>query len=248
MPMMIMLLSRIFRIIIYKMRLTRIVLFLFILIMSSVVPRIVYSEEVIINIKEFEFDPKGLKISVNLENTLPKDRPDISGERIQYIDKGTEVKLIFRISLHKKGWWLFNNIVSIGGKNELVVTRTLEKDVITKIYTVKEYANVPDIVGLMDETEFNGSILDKEIFKKEKLKKLRNDFFEKEMHIIIGYDMLNLGKGESYYIESKGEYHSYEPIFGTGEPRNFFTSLSTSIEKIFDLINHIRAILRKKFF
>jgi len=169
-----------------------------------------------------------------MDNTLPEDRPDISGERIKYIDKGTEVKLVYKVKIFKKGWWIFNDTVTVQGKSEIVITRTLKKDIITKIYTVKEYSNVSGIEGLVEESEFNGSILDKDLFKKEKLKKLREAFFEKELTFLINYDLINLSVGGSYYIESKGEYISYVPIFGSGEPRNFYTNTKKSSRITFD--------------
>ncbi len=187
-------------------------------------PSLIYSQEVRLYIDKFEFEEDGIRINLNIENSLPEDRPDISGERIKYIDKGSEVKLIYRIKMYKKGWWIFNDTVTIQRKSEIIITRTLKKDIITKFYTVREYSNISGIEGLVEETEFNGSVLDKEFYKKEKLKKLRETFFEKELSFSINYDIINLQVGGSYYIETKTEYQSYVPIFGTGEPRNFYTN------------------------
>ncbi len=183
---------------------------------------------------EFYFRDDDFNIKTKLSNTLPEKSPEISGERIRYIDKGKEVTLTFKINLYKRGWWVFNDQVSIDGKREIVIKRTLKKDIVKKIYTIKETSNIPSLKGLEEEYDFTGSRLDNIIYKREKFKKLRTLFFEKEINVKIDYESIKFVKNGRYFITCKAEYHSYNPIFGTGEPGNFFTRTAESDIKKYD--------------
>lgn len=214
-------------------RFREIKIILLLLILVILPQALVYAQDPVIDKLDFYYGADGISIKIKLKNTLPLDKPEISGERIRYIDKGSEVKLIFKTSISKKGWWVFNDELFISGKRDIIITRTLKKDIITKIYTIKETANVSAVEGLEEEYSFSGAILDDAIFKKEKFKRLRETFFEKELTFKIKYENLNLKNGSSYFVTSQAEYHSYKPIFGTGEPNNFFTKAVSTIFKEF---------------
>ncbi|MFW5800179.1 MAG: hypothetical protein ACOCV8_05110 [Spirochaetota bacterium] len=206
---------------------------LFIIILSILYPAIAYSQtKAEIDFLIFDFKQDGIEIKIKLKDTLPEDSPEISAERIKFIDKGVKVRLIYKFYLYKEGWWFFDSRISVSNKNEIIITRTLQKDIITKIYTITETANIKDIVGLNEEITFNGAMLDQQIFKKEKLKKLREEFFEKDLVFKIKYKDVKIQNNANYYIKSQVVYKSYNPIWGSGEPGNFYTKeVRTQVKK-----------------
>lgn len=202
-----------------------------IILFLILLPSLIYSQEASIKKLDFNFQYNGIKISVNLKNTLPEKSPEIIGERIRYIDMGREVNIIYYITLWKKAWFLFvpyNESVLINNKKEIIITRTLKKDIVTKIYTITETSNFFGIIGLEEESTFSGSIFEKPSFKKEKNKKLREVFFEKELNFKINYKFFKLRNNSEYFITCKAEYKSFNPMIGLGEPNNFYTKEKSS--------------------
>lgn len=208
-----------------------ILILFYVLCLSFLLPNTAFTQSV--ENLEFYFREDDINVKVKLDNTLPEKSPEISGERIRYIDKGKEVTLTFKINLYKRGWWVFNDQIRIEGKNEIVIERTIKKDIVKKIYTIKETSNLSSIEGLDEEYEFVGTRLDNIVYKREKFKKLRALFFEKEINIKINYENIKFARNGRYFMTCKAEYHSYNPIFGTGEPGNFFTRTAESEIKKF---------------